>query len=152
MKENQNYKLKLEAVLELLKSEEHSELLDAALDIYNKNYITMKELEYILSSNENTLTLDQNDIHYSVVLYKGTPHILIGLQGSLILIPCTSFSDENVYEMNFYEAKTLNHEDLRMLISDTEEYRNYIHKIVGEYELDMVITDHAGTYGDFDDI
>lgn len=149
MKGNNNYKQKLDAVLELLKNEKDENLYEAAVDLCKKNFLELDELKYILSSNENTAILDQNDISYTVILSGGKPHILIGVTGVLVQIPCTAFSEDS-YELNPDAMIEFNHEDVRSLVEQTEDYRNEIHKIAGDYELEMVVSEHGGMFSDFD--
>lgn len=148
MKGNENYKQKLEAILDYLK-EEDKEIYESALEISRKNYIDKKDLEYMLSSSETTATLDENDVFYYPVFYRRKPKILVGVADGLVVIPCTSYTDGS-YELNLDDMIVLNHEDLRELVSETEKYREDIHKISGEYELEMVVMEHGGAYPDFD--
>lgn len=149
MKGNENYKQKLEAILEFLKEGDNEELYEEALELSRKNYLDTEALRYMLSSSESSLTLDENDVSYMQIMFRNRPHLLLGLTDGLLAIPCTGYNDD-VYEVNLDEMKKLDHEDLRELVGETEKYREKIHRITGEYELDMVVAEHGGSFTDFD--
>lgn len=138
-----NYKKKITAIMEVLESEEiKPEIYDAVQRILGRNYVTLSQLRKILSSEENTRTLDNNSLKYHIFLRENKPHVIMGLEDSLVEIPCREYVS-GYYELEVEECHSLSHEDLRDLVSSLKIYEENLMKLAGDYELELIAQDYG---------
>lgn len=142
------YKRKLQAILEYIEKDDSvdKDIYESILEINKTNYLSLIELKSILGTGATDEFLKQNDIFHIIVpdknLFKF--QVLIGLKDGLISMPCFAIEDEDEWELDIHNVKTMKHKDLREIKDFIEDILSSFSSLVKNYEVKLITEDLGG--------